>query len=181
MTTSAELFRRQGFAATGLKQIVAEAEAPFGSIYHFFPEGKEQLGEQVIRTSGQFFGNLIDVFYDDADDPVAATEAFFAGAADTLVHTDYADACPIATVALEVSSTSETMRQACAEVFADWVEATARHLQHSGIAPSRARDTATVLVCLLEGAFVLARAQRSIAPLQAAGTAAAGVVRGAVA
>ena len=40
---SAELFRRQGYNATGVKQIVTEAQAPFGSLYHFFPGGKEQL------------------------------------------------------------------------------------------------------------------------------------------
>jgi len=34
---SAEPFRRQGFAATGLKQIVAEAQAPFGSVYPSSP------------------------------------------------------------------------------------------------------------------------------------------------
>ena len=37
---TAELFRRQGYAGTGLKQVVAEAQAPFGSLYHHFPGGK---------------------------------------------------------------------------------------------------------------------------------------------
>src|ERR1700704_2934259 len=49
---SAELFRRQGYAATGVKQIVTEAQAPFGSLYHFFPGGKQGLGAEAIRTSG---------------------------------------------------------------------------------------------------------------------------------
>ena len=48
---------------------------------------------------------------------------FFAGAAEHLVDTDYADACPIATIALEVSSTSEPMRLACADVFESWIAA----------------------------------------------------------
>ncbi|MEA2309123.1 MAG: hypothetical protein QOI65_1409, partial [Thermoleophilaceae bacterium] len=56
--TSAELFRRQGYAGTGVKQIVNEASAPFGSLYHFFPGGKEQLGEEVIRWSGQMYLQL---------------------------------------------------------------------------------------------------------------------------
>src|SRR3954454_18800493 len=101
---SSELFRRQGFAGTGVKQIVAEASAPFGSLYHFFPGGKEQLGEEVIRASGAFYLQLWHAIADPAPDPVAAVEAFFAGAAQTLVDTDYADACPIATIALEVAS-----------------------------------------------------------------------------
>ena len=58
VNTSAELFRRQGYAGTGMKQIVAEASAPFGSLYHFFPGGKEQLGDEVIRRSGQLYIQL---------------------------------------------------------------------------------------------------------------------------
>src|SRR3954462_14711527 len=94
---SAELFRRQGFAGTGVKQIVATASAPFGSLYHFFPGGKEQLGEEVIRWSGAIYGQLITALFDPAPDVVTAVRDFFAAADDTLRDTDYADACPIAT------------------------------------------------------------------------------------
>ena len=87
---SAELFRRQGYAGTGVKQIVAEASAPFGSVYHHFPGGKEQLGEEVIRWSGEVYGQLIDAFFVPGADPVSATRGFFAAAADTLRETDYA-------------------------------------------------------------------------------------------
>jgi AcrR family transcriptional regulator len=174
---SAELFRRQGFAGTGVKQIVAEASAPFGSIYHFFPGGKEQLGEEVIRTSGALYGQLIDLFFTPGADPVAATHAFFAGAALTLRETGYADACPIATVALEVSSTSEPMREACAEVFEDWIVAATERLRESGLTPKRSRALAISMFCALEGAFVLARAQRSSEPLEVAGAAQAESVR----
>ncbi len=177
---SAELFRRQGFAATGVKQIVAEASAPFGSIYHFFPGGKEQLGEEVIRSSGALYGQLIDLFYLPGADPVAATEAFFAGAAQTLRETGYADACPIATVALEVSSTSEPMREACAEVFESWTAALAERLSTSALPAASARSLAISLICSLEGAFVLARAQRSTEPVEVAGAAAAAAVRDAL-
>ena len=62
ITTTTELFRRQGYAATGVKQIVAGAEAAFGSVYHFFPGGKEQLAEEVVRTSGATYGDLVDLF-----------------------------------------------------------------------------------------------------------------------
>src|SRR5690349_24036586 len=101
---SAELFRRQGYAATGLKQIVAEAEAPFGSIYHFFPGGKEELGAETIRVGGRFFLALAETYLEAIDDPAEAIREFFDGAAGTLVATDYADACPIATLALELAS-----------------------------------------------------------------------------
>src|SRR5215212_465408 len=121
MYASAELFRRRGYTGTGMKQIVAEANAPFGSIYHFFPGGKEQLGDEVIRMAGDFFRRLFESIADDAPDMVTGVRDFFDGAAETLRQTDYEDACPIATVALEVASTNDTLRRATAEVFESWI------------------------------------------------------------
>jgi AcrR family transcriptional regulator len=178
---SAELFRRQGYAGTGVKQIVAEASAPFGSLYHFFPGGKEQLGEEVIRRSGALYGQLIDAFFIPGGDAEAATRAFFAGAAQTLRDTEYADACPIATVALEVSSTNDPMRIACADVFNGWIDAAAERLAAGGVRAGRARELAISMLASLEGAFVLARALRSTEPVEVAGAAAAASVRDAVA
>ena len=164
-----------------MKQIVAEASAPFGSIYHFFPGGKEQLGAETIRFSGALYGQLIDLFFKPGGDPVASTRDFFAGAAQTLVETDYADACPIATVALEVSSTSEPMREACAEVFESWIEATTERLREAGLTRPRARSQALSMLMSLEGAFVLARALRSTEPVEVAGAAATASIREALA
>jgi AcrR family transcriptional regulator len=149
---SSELFRRQGFSATGVKQIVAEAGAPFGSLYHFFPAGKEQLGAEVIRRSGGLYGQLIAAFFPPGADPVSATRLFFEGAAATLRETDYADACPIATVALEVSSTSEPMREACAEVFDGWIDDAAARLREAGLPRARSRALAISMLASLEGA-----------------------------
>ena len=154
LDASAELFRRQGYAGTGVKQIVATANAPFGSLYHFFPGGKEQLGAEVIRWSGEVYLQLIDAVFDPAPDVVTAVRDFFAGAAATLRDTDYADACPIATVALEVASTSELLRQATAEVFESWIAAAAGRLSEAGVPRARARELAVTLLATLEGAFI---------------------------
>ncbi len=165
--TSAELFRLQGYNATGVKQIVTAAEAPFGSLYHFFPGGKEQLGAEAVRISGAIYELLIPAVFDPAPDLVTAVRNFYKGAAEHLVETDYADACPIATVALEVSSSSETMRDACAEVFESWIAAGSERMP---------RELTITMLCALEGAFVLARALRSTEPLEIAGEAMAQLV-----
>jgi AcrR family transcriptional regulator len=174
---SAELFRRQGYLGTGLKQVVTEAGAPFGSLYHFFPGGKEHLGEQVIRWSGAGYGRLIDLVFEPAPDVVTGVLNFFAGAAEVLAETDYADACPIATVALEVASTSEPMRRATADVFTDWITSGARYFAAAGITPDRARELAVLMFAALEGAFILCRATRDTEPLRIAGAATATAVR----
>jgi AcrR family transcriptional regulator len=176
---SAELFRRQGYAGTGVKQIVAEANAPFGSLYHFFPGGKEELGAETIRWSGALYLQLIDAFF-DPNDIVGSVENFFAGAAETVRETDYADACPIATVAGEVASTSEPLRQATADVFESWIARTAGYMAEAGIPKERACELAISTLAILEGAFLLSRAGRDTAPMAIAGAAAAAAVRAAL-
>ena len=167
--TSAELFRRQGYPATGVKQIVDAARAPFGSVYHFFPGGKEQLGAATIRWSGAQYGLLLPAVFDVAPDVVSGVRAFFAGAAEHLQDSGWEDACPIATVALETSSTSEPLREACADVFGDWIDAGAGRFAAAGAEAGAARELAIGMIAALEGAFVLARALRSTEPLQVAG------------
>ena len=170
------LFRRYGYTGTGLKQIVADANAPFGSVYHFFPGGKAQLGEEVIRRSGRMYEELVMAVWDGADDPVSGAGAVFAGAAEVLRATDYLDPCPIAVVALEVASSNEALRIATADVFASWIGAIGARLAAAGVAEEESRRLSHVLIQLLEGAFMMARATRSTEAVDAAGHAAVALV-----
>jgi AcrR family transcriptional regulator len=180
VAASAELFRRQGYAGTGVKQVVALARAPFGSLYHFFPGGKEQLGEEVVRFSGGLYLRLIEAVFARAPDVATAVEEFFAGAAAHLRETGYADASPIAAVALEAASTSEPLRRATAEVYESWIAALVARFADAGVEGDHARELALVTLAALEGSFVLARATRSTAPVEHAGHAAAAAVRAAL-
>jgi AcrR family transcriptional regulator len=163
------LFSRQGYNGTGVKQIVAEANAPFGSLYHFFPGGKAQLGEEVVRWSGRVYEQLIDHFFAAGPDVVGATAAFFAGAAEALEEMDFADPCPVATVSMEVASTNEPLRVACADVFARWIDRTAGYLEAGGVPAAESRALATTLLGALQGGFMLGRAARDAEPVRAAG------------
>jgi AcrR family transcriptional regulator len=172
MDATADLFRRQGYTGTGIKQIVSDASAPFASIYHFFPGGKEQLGAEVIRRSGQLYLELFIMIAADAPDVATGLELFFTGAAEHLEETDYADACPIATVALEVASTSEPLREATADVFNTWIDAATEYFVLDAVPHDTAREVAFVVLSLLEGAFLFCRALKSTEPMRVAGAAA---------
>lgn len=177
LQSTAELFRRQGYTGTGMKQIAAEAAAPFGSVYHFFPGGKEELGAETIKASGRLYGQLFASIALQAPDVLSAVHDFFEGAGETLRETDYADACPIATVALEVASTSEPLRLATAEVFEEWIEGATAYFVHAGIARPQARELGLAMLSLLEGAFIFSRAMRTTEPMAVAGAAAVAAVR----
>ena len=180
LDVTADLFRQYGFTGTGMKQIVAAANAPFGSLYHYFPGGKEELGVAVIHRSGEMYFELFETVVAAAPDLVSGVRDFFAGAALVLRDTDYADACPIATVALEVASRSEPLRQATAEVFESWVTRAAARLADHGVPDDRAREVAILIISALEGAFILCRASRTTAARDVAGAAAPAAVRSAL-
>jgi AcrR family transcriptional regulator len=169
LDASRVLFARRGYAGTGIKQILAEADAAFASLYHFFPGGKDQLAAEAIRTSGAMYQQLVEGVLDAAPDLVTGIGDCFAAAAETLRATGYADACPIATVALEVASTDEMLRQATADVFASWITALTARIVSAGVDEATAAELAISAIALLEGAFVLSRTLRSTEPMTAAG------------
>jgi AcrR family transcriptional regulator len=177
LTAAGELFRRQGYAGTGVKAVLQASDVPYGSLYHFFPGGKEEVGVAVIESSGAVYRELVEQIYGAHADVAVATEEFFAGAAAVVEQTGYADACPIATLALEVASTNEPMREAAASVFDSWLEVLTVRLVEEGVAEQRARELSVELFCLIEGAFLLARTTRSVSPIHVAGAVAAESVR----
>lgn len=174
---AAVLFRRLGYSATGLKRIAAEADAPFGSIYHFFPGGKQQLAEDMIRTSGTEYGRMVLALLDSVPDPAESLVRAFEAAADDLAAADYADACPIGTVALEVASSNEVLRIATAEVFEEWIGMATRWFGRWVADPRTAQSLAYSMVMMLEGAFMLSRAARDPEPLRVAGRSMAALLR----
>jgi TetR/AcrR family transcriptional regulator, lmrAB and yxaGH operons repressor len=181
VTAAGELFRRQGYAATGIKAILTAAGAPYGSLYHFFPGGKAELGRATIEEGGRAYLALVEAFFRDDVDPVTATEEFFAGGAELLESTAFADACPIASLAGEIADTHEPLRQAAAAAFESWMAALAGHLVVHGVDPVVADAVAVELFCIVEGAFLLARTTRSAEPVRVAGRRAAAIVSEAMA
>jgi AcrR family transcriptional regulator len=175
-----ELFQRQGMAATGIKQILSVADARFSSLYHHFPGGKDELAAEIIRTAGDGYQRHVEEIWDQAADPVGAMSAVFEGAAAVLEVSDYADVCPVGTVAMEVASTNETLRVATADVYQSWLDAAHARLSAAGLGADEARQLSLTVISLLEGAFVVCRACRSTEPMLAAGDMAARVVSSAL-
>ncbi len=164
-----ELFRRQGFHGTSLSQISGASGATIGSIYHFFPAGKEALAVAVIDATGAVYRELFESIAADASDPASSYRDMFAGAALVLEETDFIDPCPIGTIAREVANTNEPLRVAAHNAFDSWIQAANDHLAAAGVPPDKAEELAILLVSSLEGAFVLSRAQRTTKPLLTAG------------
>jgi TetR/AcrR family transcriptional regulator, lmrAB and yxaGH operons repressor len=176
LNAGADLFRRQGYEGTPLKEIVSEGGAPWGSLYHFFPGGKEELGVLALRRSGERYRRLIELVFERAADPAEALQQFFDLSAQALEASDYADGCPIAAVALESANTTEALREVCAEAFGSWLLTLAQALGRAGIGPVAANRLALFGLSTFEGAITLSRTLRDVGPLAASAEIVAGVV-----
>lgn len=170
------LFSRNGYAATGVKAILADSKTPYGSLYHWFPGGKRELGVAAVQHGGARYREMFETHYPADLNVLEATEAAFVEAADVLEATDFAVSCPLATIALEVANTDEPMRLAAAAAFESWLIVFERRFLAVGMSVERAREVAVNIFCLLEGAALLARTTKSPDPMRLAGRTAANVV-----
>jgi TetR/AcrR family transcriptional repressor of lmrAB and yxaGH operons len=158
--SAAVLFRERGVAGTSLADVVEHSGAPRGSIYHHFPGGKNQLAEEATRWAG---GVITRMVARAGDDPVAMVRGFMAFWRTELTR-DFQTSCPVVAAAL-ASAESQGAYDAAGDVFTDWTKIITDTLTGQGIPLSRATSTASLVVCAVEGAVVVARAQRDLEPL----------------
>jgi AcrR family transcriptional regulator len=170
------LFRRQGFHATGINEILREADARCSSLYHHFPGGKVQLAVAVIAAAGTDFQGRVDATWDAHDDAVHGIREVFEVAADELESTDYAGICPIGTIAPEVAGTSTELRMAVANGFEERLESVSRRLVAAGASDDDATAVSHTIIAMLEGAFLLCRTLKDTAPMRDAARVAATLV-----
>ena len=171
LTATNELFRRYGYNGTSLSQVTTASAAPTGSLYHFFPGGKDDLTLTVITTSGESYRQLFELVATAAPNPAQAVSDFFDAAAQTLEESDYIDPCPIGTIAREVASTNDALRLGADHVFSSWIDTAAAHFAAHGLRHDRAQELASTIVAALEGGFVLARTRRDAELLRVVGRA----------
>jgi TetR/AcrR family transcriptional repressor of lmrAB and yxaGH operons len=167
--TTAALLRCQGYHATGLSQIVAESGAPRGSLYFYFPGGKDDLAIAALSASSDAWRARILAVLAEARDLGGALDALVTAVGDDLEASGWVNGCPVATVALE--STSEPVRAMVAAHFQRWLDLSLELLTRFGVARPLAQELGLVGLAALEGALLLARVQRSRAPLVSVGRA----------
>jgi TetR/AcrR family transcriptional regulator, lmrAB and yxaGH operons repressor len=167
ITATAALLRRQGYAATGLSEIVERSGAPKGSLYFHFPGGKEELAAVAMERAGAQLAQAIEGLLASSSDLGAALARLVDVLARDLEASAYADGCPIATVALEAASVSPLLGGAAAGAFEAWLAALARRMTLAGLDQPAAERRALLVLSSIEGALIIARVRRDPAPLTA--------------
>lgn len=172
MESAAQLFRRQGYAATGVNQILEVADVKAGSLYHHFPEGKAALAAAVVDGVGATIEKLLTTFLATDAEPAEIVGRWIDMLADGL-DADRRDGCPIEPIATESVHASEKVRAASARAFDSWCTAVADRLVADGWKRDAATSTAQAVIALIEGALILARIAGDRSALDAAKGAAA--------
>ncbi|MEU6083075.1 TetR family transcriptional regulator [Streptomyces sp. NPDC047108] len=162
---AADMIRRRGLNATSVRTLAKHADAPLGSTYHYFPEGKQQLATEAVRFAGDLLSRTLR--RELAAGPAAGLRAFFALWRETVLDTDFRAGCPVLAVAIEEPPEGETpaVLTAAAEVFSAWEALLADSLREHGADAHQAEQIATLVVAAVEGTVAMCRAKRSIEPL----------------
>ena len=152
---AAELFRQRGYAGVGVTDILTAANAPKGSLYHHFPDGKADLAIASATWASDGMLRLITASFDPAPD--------FATGATTLCHKlaklfdkTGLDGCPV-TGALFDGPDNDLFRTSTRHLLEGWIAEVAHHAQRLGASPEDARRLADHFFILLQGGWDLAR------------------------
>jgi TetR/AcrR family transcriptional regulator, lmrAB and yxaGH operons repressor len=162
--SAATLIRERGIHGTGLRQVVTHSGGPRGSLGRFFPGGKTQLVTEAIDVA------LVDLFGDlertlgEAETFPEAISVIVTPWRRLLVDHDFALGCPLAATICDAAD-NDSLRTHVSEWLTRWRAPVADAYTRFGAPRAEAEAHATVLLAALEGALMLARAQRTIEPL----------------
>ena len=154
VVTAARLLQRQGYTGTAIKQIAQESQATLGSIYHFFPGGKEAVAVAAIKHSSRQFAELLEKTLDSEEDAAAAVDACARHLATELRESGWIDGCPVTAAALETLGTDSEIQQACADALRGWERLVHDKLLRWGGAAGMAPALGATVQSALAGAVV---------------------------
>ena len=165
--TAAVLFRRQGYAATGVNQILETADVKAGSLYHHFPDGKQELAAAVVDSVGADIERRLRELLDSGL-PISDIVDGWIDLMASGLEGDQRDGCPIEPIATESVNASQQVRDASARAFGGWCLAVADRMRADGWPDTDADQTALAVIALIEGALILSRIAGDAAALNAA-------------
>lgn len=164
--TTCELLEQQGYHATGLNQIVSESGTPKGSLYYYFPEGKEELTEEAIRRAGRIVAERIERGLAGGEDAPDAIRSFVQKIAYHVETSGFRAGGPLMIVAMETVTSSERLNLACREAYSQVQGAFREKLLAHGYPQARAEQLAQFITASIEGGTILSRTSHSGEPLR---------------
>lgn len=154
------LLAKQGLQATSFSEVLALTGAPRGSVYHHFPDGKDQLIASAIDLAGDRAIAVLDQL--EGEDAATIARRFLGIWRIILERSTFSAGCAV--LAVTVATDSPELLDHAATIFRAWRVRLAELLASGGLKTTDAARFAAVLVAASEGAVVLSRAEQSMEP-----------------
>jgi AcrR family transcriptional regulator len=171
VATARKLFWQQGYSATGVAQILKEAQARSGSLYHFFPTKEDLLKAVLEEYKLMLMPAVMEPVFQKVADPIERVFGVLDAYRRGLLYSEFNAGCPIGNLALELSDAHPEVRQLIAENFTGWMEQIRACLESAGErlpADLDRNSLASFILTVMEGAVMQCRAYRSQEPFDAA-------------
>jgi AcrR family transcriptional regulator len=165
------LFLKQGYAGTGIAQILQEADAGSGSLYYFFPTKEDLLLAVLEWYKANLIPEVVQPVFDRVSDPIERIFGILAGYRRLLVATQCEYGCPIGNLALELANSHPQAARLLAENFTGWRQVVEQCLADAaGRLPSSVdrAQLATHVLVTMEGAVMLSRTYKDLEPYDSA-------------
>jgi len=164
IVSTALLVRERGARATSLDAVLEHSGAPRGSVYHHFPGGREQLLREATDYAGEYVARRLE--RTATEDPLRAVDTMLDEYRESLLASDFRAGCPVVAVAVETAEEGPDLREHVVAAFDRWRQIFARGFAASGIDVARSDELALLVVSGFEGALIVSRAYRDLAPLE---------------
>jgi TetR/AcrR family transcriptional regulator, lmrAB and yxaGH operons repressor len=160
VASAVDLLARKGLQATSFNEVLERSGAPRGSVYHHFPQGKEELVGSALDAAG---ATAIDWLDRKAGEPAEVVAAWFLHIwREVLVRSNFDAGCAV--LAVTVAADSPELRERAADVFRTWRRRLTELLEQGGLEAKDAARMAATLIASSEGAVALSRAEQSLEP-----------------
>lgn len=160
-----QALQQRGLHGVGLNELLAQAQAPKGVLYHHFPGGKTELAVAAIEATVAHITSALDELLAQQASPLPTLRGWFAAGLKQLERGQFERGCPLATVALESTAQDTALRQALAQGFSAIRERIALLLARGGLATPQAQRLAALVVSTYEGALLQARVAGHVGPM----------------
>ena len=166
LQAASELMEKQGYHATGVNEIIKKSKSPKGSLYYYFPDGKEQIASEAVLLAGQTLAARIREKMANESNPAQAIRDFLYLVANRMEETKFYTGSTLTMVAMEAVTQSKRVNLACREAYQLVMDAFGEKLTQSGMEAGKAKATAEMIVASIEGSIVLSRTYQTADPLR---------------
>ena len=163
MSTS---LRERGYGSSAIKEVLEQADVTAGSMYHFFPGGKDELAAAAVKEVGLAGNAMLAGVLEESETVADGVVLFYEALIAEMEASDFRLGCPIGVPSTEAAATVDIVRTAGEAVFHEWIGTMSTGLEAEGWKPVSAAIAARFAVSAYEGASTVARTLRDTSILR---------------